>query len=254
MQKDITPQYGLRKILAIWALSALPMGLLAYVVTPMLIPVLKWPPVMVYWMAVILGLVWQFILSLIILKRDGHALTWATVRTRMKYQKPVDPVSGRQSYRLLLWTIPFILISALLQAGIGIPDLDKLVAPLISGLPKYDMASIATPEYKGAWWLLIPFLITMVFNYFLGEEFMYRGILLPKMNGVFGKWDWFANGVLFGLYHLHKPQVIFSTALLFGFVFAFPSKKFQSSWMAFIIHGLEGLLGLALVLAVILGN
>jgi membrane protease YdiL (CAAX protease family) len=93
----------------------------------------------------------------------------------------------------------------------------------------------------------------MLFNYFLGEEFMYRGILLPKMNGVFGKLDWFANGILFGLYHLHKPQVILSTALLFGFIFAFPSALFKSSWMAFIIHGLEGLLGLAIVLSVILG-
>jgi membrane protease YdiL (CAAX protease family) len=82
---------------------------------------------------------------------------------------------------------------------------------------------------------------------------MYRGILLPKMKGVFGKWDWFFNGILFGLYHLHKPQVIFSTALYFGFVFALPSRLFQSSWMAAIIHGLEGLLGIVIVLGVILG-
>jgi hypothetical protein len=47
--------------------------------------------------------------------------------------------------------------------------------------------------------------------------------------------------------------VILSTALLFGFVFAFPSRLFQSNWMAFIIHGLEGLFGVAMVLAVILG-
>jgi membrane protease YdiL (CAAX protease family) len=93
----------------------------------------------------------------------------------------------------------------------------------------------------------------MVFNYFLGEEFLYRGILLPKMNGVFGKWDWFANGVLFGFYHLHKPQVIISTALVFGFIFAFPAKRFQSTWMSVIIHGLEGLLGLIIVLKVVLG-
>ena len=97
------------------------------------------------------------------------------------------------------------------------------------------------------------FLITMIFNYFLGEEFIYRGILLPKMNGAFGKWDWLANGVLFGFYHLHKPQIILSTALYFGFVFAFPSKLFQSNWMAVIIHGLEGLLGIIVVLEIILG-
>lgn len=246
-------QYRLSTILLIWALSALPMALLAFVVTPWLIPILQWPPVMVYWMATIIGLIWQFVLSMLILKREGHGLNWATIRDRLRYRKPTHPVSGKQHYALLLWTLPFILLSALMQAGIGFPDLDQWTKPLWSRLPVYDMSSLADGQYKGAWWLLIPYLITMLFNYFLGEEFMYRGILLPKMNGVFGKMDWFANGILFGLYHLHKPQVILSTALLFGFIFAFPSKLFKSSWMAFIIHGLEGLLGLAIVLSVILG-
>ncbi len=247
------PQYSIKEILVIWALSALPMALLTYVFTPLVIPILRWPPAMVYWLAVIIGLVWQFVLSLLILHREGHPINWATIRDRLRYQKPVHPFTSKRSYWLLLWTIPFILISAAMQAGIGFPDLDQITKPLWSRLPVYDMSSLASGNYKGAWWLLIPYVVTMVFNYFLGEEFMYRGILLPKMNGVFGKWDWFANGILFGLYHLHKPQVILSTALLFGFIFAFPSKLFKSSWMAFIIHGLEGLLGLMIVLSVILG-
>jgi len=250
LQRD---QYSLSKILVIWFLSAVPMALLAFVVTPVMIPVLRMPPLIVYWLAVIVGLAWQFILSLLILKHDGHPLNWSTVRVRLGYGKPQNPVTGRSSYWLLLWTIPFILLNALISSGVGFPDIDRVAEPLFRNLPQYDLAGLATAEYKGAWWLLGLFLVTMVFNYFLGEEFLYRGILLPKMKGVFGRWDWFANGVLFGFYHLHKPQVILSTALLFGFVFAFPSRLFQSNWMAFIIHGLEGLLGVAMVLAVILG-
>lgn len=248
-----TSQYTLKQILGIWALSALPMALLAFVVTPLMIPVLTWPPIMVYWMAVNLGLVWQFVLSIIILRREGYALNRQTFRDRLWYRKPTHPKTGKRSYALLLWTLPFILLSAAMQAGIGFPDLDQLTQPLWSRLPRYDMSSLASENYKGAWWLLVPYLVTMVFNYFLGEELMYRGVLLPKMKGVFGKWDWFANGILFGFYHLHKPQVILSTAVLFGFIFAFPSRKFQSSWMAFIIHGLEGLMGLMIILGLILG-
>lgn len=247
-------QYSLKKILIIWALSAIPMGVLAFVITPKLVEITNWPPVISYWIAVNIGLVWQFVLSLIILKRDGHALNWQTVVMRMKYQKPVHPKTGRSGYWLLLWAIPFIALSALLQSGVvGLPDADSLMAPLIQHLPKYDLSSLASAEYKGAWWILGLFIVTCIFNYFLGEEFMYRGILLPKMNGVFGKWDWFFNGILFGFYHLHKPQVILSTALYFGFVFAFPSKLFQSNWMAVIIHGLEGVLGIILILGIILG-
>lgn len=232
----------------------MPMGVLAYVVTPKVVAITSWPPIIVYWIAVIIGLVWQFILSLIILRLDESELNWQTVVTRMKYQKPVNPKTGKSNYWLLLWTMPFIILSAVIQSGlIKLPDVDSLMTPLIQHLPKYDLSSLATADYKGAWWILGLFMVTGLFNYFFGEEFIYRGILLPKMNGVFGKWDWFFNGILFGFYHLHKPQVILSTALYFGFVFALPSKLFQSNWMAVIIHGLEGLLGIIIVLGVILG-
>jgi uncharacterized protein len=252
--KPLNEQYSLKKILVIWALSAVPMSILAFVITPTLIPIIDLPPLIIYWMAIIVGLIWQFILSMTILKNDGHHLRWPAIRRRMKYQTPINPKTGKASNWLFLWVIPFILLSAFLQSGVAsLPDFDGIVAPFIRGLPQYNLSGLATPQYKGAWWLLGLFLITMVFNYLIGEEFLYRGILLPKMNGVFGKWDWLANGILFGFYHLHKPHIILSTALLFGFVFAFPSKRFQSNWMAVIIHGLEGLLGLIMVLRVIFG-
>jgi membrane protease YdiL (CAAX protease family) len=40
--------------------------------------------------------------------------------------------------------------------------------------------------------------VLAVFNTVLGEELLFRGLLLPRMNGVFGERDWLANGVLFG--------------------------------------------------------
>ena len=246
-------QYSLKKILTIWALSAIPMAVLAFVVTPIFIPIIDLSPLIIYWIAIIVGLIWQFVLSVIILKNEGHGINWYTIQKRTKFQKPRDPKTGKSSNWLFLWVIPFIILNALISTGIGFPDLDSVVAPLIQNIQQYDMSKLDTADYKGAWWILGLYLVTLVFNYILGEEFLYRGILLPKMNGVFGKWDWLANGVLFGFYHLHKPQVILSTAVVFGFVFAFPAKRFQSSWMAVIIHGLEGILGLVIVLGVILG-
>jgi hypothetical protein len=45
-------------------------------------------------------------------------------------------------------------------------------------------------------------------QHLLGEELLFRGYLLPRMNGVFGRRDWLANGVLFAAYHLHVPWVM----------------------------------------------
>jgi uncharacterized protein len=253
-EQNDTP-YSLKKILLIWVASAIPMGVLAYLITPEVVKFTKYSPLIVYWVSVNIGLVWQFILALIVLKIDGNKLNWQTVVTRMKYQRPVNPKTGKSSYWLLLWTIPFICLSAIIQSGmLPLPNVDGIIAPLIKNLPQYDMSNLSVQEFKGAWWILGLYLITVLFNYFLGEEFIYWGILLPKMKGVFGKWDWFFTGVLFGFYHLHKPQIILSTALYFGFVFAFPSKLFKSNWMAVIIHGMEGVLGLIMVLGAILGK
>ncbi len=245
-------QYSLTKIITIWVASVLPMPILAFVITPLLIPKIPLHPGIVYWMAIIVGLIWQFILSIIILKSDGYELKWSIIRMRMRYQKPRNPKTGKSSYWLFLWVIPFILLSGILQM-VHLPDIESKIFPFINDLPQYDVLALATPEYKGAWWLLGLLLISHLFNYFLGEEFLYRGILLPKMNKVFGKLDWFANGVLFGLYHLHKPHMFITSALVSGILFSLPSKWFQSSWMATIIHGIEGIFFLVLVLGIILG-
>lgn len=245
-------QYSLRKIIIIWLCSALPMPVLAFIVTPFIIPKVDLHPGIVYWLAIIIGMVWQFILSLIILKTDGHKLTWSELSKRLRFVTPVHPKTGVKSSRLLLWVIPFIVLSGLLQM-LRIPDIESALFPFIDNLPQYDMADLATPEFKGAWWIMGVLFISMLFNYILGEELLYRGVLLPKMKGVFGKYDWFANGVLFGLYHLHKPHMFIRSALITGFLFAFPSAKFKSSWMAVLIHGVEGVFILFLVLGIMLG-
>ena len=86
----------------------------------------------------------------------------------------------------------------------------------------------------------------------LVEELLFRGVLLPKMQGAFGKWDWVANAVLFGLYHLHKawmiPSIIVSSLAL-----TWPSRRFRSNWFAVIVHGIEGLPILVLVPLILSG-
>ena len=51
-------------------------------------------------------------------------------------------------------------------------------------------------------------LVMFLFNTVLGEELLFRGFLLPRMNGAFGRRDWVANGLLFAGYHLHVPWAI----------------------------------------------
>ncbi len=178
------------------------MTILAFIVTPAIIRYCNIPgdvpPFLVFWPFMIIGLVWQFVLSLIIVHRECGDVKWQTIRKRIWYERPRAPRSGRRSCWLFLWAVPFIGLSYA-SRHVPLPNIVGALFPFAENLPHYSLGAVLTPAYKGAWWLLVLTLMTIPFNYLLGEEFLFRGILLPKMKGVFGRWDWFFNGVFFGL-------------------------------------------------------
>ena len=97
------------------------------------------------------------------------------------------------------------------------------------------------------------FVVNAVFNTVLGEELLFRGVLLPKMSGVFGRWDWLANGVLFGLYHLHQPWGMLGSIGTGALLYALPAQRFRSTWMSVIVHSAQSVYFLFLILGLVLG-
>jgi hypothetical protein len=247
-------QYTLRQILGIWALVTVPMVLLGWVVAPAIIPYSPLHPGITYWLLMIAGMGWQFIVSLVIIYRELGTLRWDAVRQRTWLQTPRDPTTGVPNPKLYWWLLPVLLFSGLVNLGLA-GYLDSPVVWLFPALqppPFTDTSQLVSPEFQGQWWLLGIVLVSHIFNYFLGEEFLFRGVLLPKMQGVFGKYDWVANAILFGLYHLHKPWML-PSIIVSSLAITWPAARFRSNWMAVIVHGVEGLPGLVLVPAVILG-
>jgi len=247
-------QYSLAKILGIWASVSLPMGLLAWVVGPAIIPYTTLHPGIVHWLLIIAGMMWQCVVALVILKRELGALRWSVLRERLWLNLPRDPHTGRARARLFWWVVPCVAFS--LTVGIVLARyVDAPVTALFPALSmpsRMDVSGLADPQFVGQWWLLGVTLISMTFNYFLGEELLFRGVLLPKMRGTFGRWDWVANAVLFGLYHLHIPWSL-PSILLTNLAISWPARRFRSNWMAVIVHGAEGLIVPVVVLMVILG-
>jgi hypothetical protein len=247
-------QYTLWQILGIWALVALPMALLAWVVAPAIIPYIPLQPGITTWLLIIAGMAWQFVVSLVIIHRELGTLRWSAIRQRTWLQTPRDPKTDQPNPRMYWWLLVPLLYNTLMGIVL-IKYLDAPMAWLFPALrqPQYmDMSQLVSPAFQGQWWLLGIALLSHIFNYFLGEEFLWHGILLPKMRGVFGKYDWVANSVLFGLYHLHKPWAL-PSVIMTNFAYSWPARRFRSNWMAIIVHGVEGIPGLVMVMAVILG-
>jgi len=247
-------QYTLWQILGIWALVALPMGLLAWVVAPAIIPYSPLHPVITFWLLMIAGMAWQFVVSLVIIYRELGTLRWSAIRQRTWLQTPRDPRTDQPNARLFWWVLPPLFFSGLVSIVLA-RYLDAPMAwlfPALQPAQYQDISKLATPAFQGQWWLLGIALVSFIFNYFLGEEFFFRGVLLPKMQGVSGKYDWVANSVLFGLYHLHKPWMI-PSIIVSSLAITWPARRFRSNWMAIIVHGVELFPMLVMVLAVILG-
>jgi membrane protease YdiL (CAAX protease family) len=92
--------------------------------------------------------------------------------------------------------------------------------------------------------------VNFVLNTVLGEELLFRGFLLPRMNGAFGRRDWVANGLLFTGYHLHVPWAMPAT-LLDMFFLAYPTRRYRSAWFGIAVHSAQSVVLAILVLALV---
>lgn len=256
-------QYSLAKILGIWALAAIPMGILSWIVFPALSPDFESDPLgasVTRFGLLILGLIWLFVLSMIVVRREEGDLRWATIKRRLRLNTPRDPKTGETRPRLWLWLVPFVIGIVLWDLAVA-PPLTSLwvsIFPFLAEPPGYSLGAVfESPEIlerlMGAWWFFALFVVNAIFNTILGEEFLFRGVLLPKMEGVFGKWSWLANGLLFGLYHVHQPWVILDAALGGALLYAFPAWRFRSTWMSIVVHAVQSVYFGFLILGVVLG-
>ena len=190
------PQYSLRAIFAIWAAAALPMAAAAWLVAPALadqfggegiVPMAK-----ALYVALTVGLVWQFVLVAILVRREQGTLRWSTVRDALWLRSPRSPRSGRIGGRVWLVLIPLILLFGAAHE----------LVPAIAAPENRDFATLVESDagkefLSGAWGWYGLLLVSFLFNTMLGEELLFRGFLLPRMNGAFGRGDWVANGLLF---------------------------------------------------------
>jgi len=212
-------QYSILQILAVWAAAAAPMALLAWVVAPWLEDQLGGDEPLTKALLILLtaGLVWQFVLVLILLRWELGSLDWPRVRDALWLRPPRDPKTGRVGGKVWWWALLFVVLGAVWA-----------LVPAIPGPSERDFADFLGSDrgeafFSGAWgW----FALIVVFVIF--------------------------NTVLFTVYHLHEPWVMPATLVEGIFLEAYPSRRFQSAWMGIIVHSLQSVFVLVFVLTLVL--
>src|SRR5215207_2469967 len=243
-------QYSLAQILAVWAAAAVPMGVLAWLVAPWLGDQLggRDPFIEALLICFNVGLIWQLVLVLILIRREQVGLEWSRVRDALWLRPPRDPKTRRVGGRVWWWVLPFVVLSAAVNA---VPAPINPAGPLPRDLPR-AIETDRVEHFFSSNWSGFALLVAVALLAPVVEELVFRGLLLPRMRAVFGRGDFVASGTLFAVYHVHQPWTI-PASLIDGIVNqAYPTRLFQSTWMGLITHTVPSFVIIGVVLSLVL--
>jgi membrane protease YdiL (CAAX protease family) len=234
------PQLGLGAILLLFAWPAAWYTLLIYGFGRFFILDGGTTPTWFLLLVMTLGGGSELMVGLILLHREGYRLSIDTLRDRVRLHWP-------RGWKAWTWAVIVLVIGLSLSMAMG--PVNRMLAAVPGFVPPewWGAASNPTVEIRSAadvfpdinlagnyLFVLLYFLVGLVFNIF-GEELYYRGYLLPRMRGVFGGWDWVANGVLFTLKHIYQ-RWMFPGILVGGLTFAFAAGPLGSLPLAMVYH------------------
>lgn len=255
-------QYNLWMILLMFIWPAAWFMFLIHVVVP-----LFWTPepgeflpTWIFLTVAILGNGAELIVALLLLRREGYPLTLRGLRERARLRWP-------KGWKKWLLAIGVIVLAFALSMLLG--PINKTVASIPGFIPPEWWPPISNPNVEftsvegmfpdvtlaGNWifFIIMFFVYGGIFN-IIGEELYYRSFLLPKMRGVFGSWDWVANGVLFTLKHIYQRWV-FIGILPGALAFAFLGGPIGSVYLSMIAHWAGNfLIGVIMSIPVVFGG
>ena len=234
------PQDGLGKILLMFAWPAVWFTFLIYIVGKQFIPAGGTTPTWYFLTVIVLGTGAELVVGLILLRREGFPLTLNALRDRIRWHWP----KGWKAWGVALIVLVLGMSLSMLMGPINrsLASVPGFVPPTwwpagSNPLIPVESAADVFPDISlegNFLFVLLYFVIGLVFNIF-GEEIYYRGYLLPRMQGVFGKWDWVANGVLFTLKHVYQ-RWLYPGILVGGLSFAFTAGPLGSLPLAMVFH------------------
>jgi membrane protease YdiL (CAAX protease family) len=209
-----------------------------------------------YFVGLGIPLAFMLIASLVAYRKEGNIMEWGTFKKRFRLH--------RLSFKMWLLTFgAFIVLFViygismkinviLLNTGI-IPIPVSLPAWLDprGGLPSMSIMDQAFGGLSGNWLALFSFFILLCLNV-IGEEFWWRGYILPRQELAFGNWAWVIHGILWALFHAFKWWDILGILPL-TLILPFLVWKFNNNTIGIVLHFLVNGMGLIAILLGVLG-
>jgi membrane protease YdiL (CAAX protease family) len=134
-----------------------------------------------------------------------------------------------------IWGIGGMIVIGILSYIIMIV-IEKITGPVDHQPPFMSFE----PLNAGRYWILAVWLPYWIFN-IMGEEILWRGVILPRQEVSFGKYAWMIHGFGWGLFHIAFGWQLLITLIPILFVQSFIVQKRKNSWIGVFIHaGING--------------
>lgn len=165
-------------------------------------------PFYAYLISLGIPLVLALIASFVALKLEGYPISRQSVIERFRVKK--------MDWKTWLWSILIFLMAGGITSvlsGVSMSLIKQGIIPIPNNLPAFmdptsgvnglEAMDQAVGGLAGNFLPAISLFIILVFN-IVGEEFWWRGVVLPRQELAFGKWAWLIHGLMWNLFHVFK--------------------------------------------------
>lgn len=157
-----------------------------------------------------------------LLRREGTYVRNELWRERLRF-RPMRAADW-------LWTAGALAAIGLLSVGSM-----SLLEAVLGERPGMFFVAME-PLASGRYWILVAWLPFFALN-ILGEEFVWRGVVLPRQEAAFGRWAWLANGGAHLLLHLPTGLPILVALWPTAFILPYVVQRRGNTWIGVAIHG-----------------
>jgi membrane protease YdiL (CAAX protease family) len=189
-------------------------------------------------------------------KVEGNPMTMSAFRERFRLPRLTFKAFAIGLGVFILTNIGYGAFSqlSLILIGNGTISLPANVPPIAD--PHIGFTAEALSQMNGApiagnWGIALVYLVMLVFNV-IGEEFWWRGYILPRQELTHGRWTWLIHGLLWTGFHAFKWWDLIGL-LPVCLLIAYFAQKTKSTTVTIITHFLFNGMAFALLIGAITG-
>ncbi|MCP4146238.1 MAG: CPBP family intramembrane metalloprotease [bacterium] len=164
----------------------------------------------------------MLILAYFILKNEGAKIDRNTWKNRLRFKK-----MNKGDW---LWSLGSVVVIGFLSFVI-MQTLEAMLGKVESQPPFMAFEPLTPDRY----WILLVWLPYWILN-IMGEEILWRGVILPGQELVFKKKTWIIHGLCWGIFHIAFGMQLLITLLPLLFIQTYVVQRRQNSWIGVVIH------------------